>query len=244
MMALMRGVVLSPLLALLWLPGAAAQTPAGRPQFEVATIRRPSPSGDRGTNMSTKGSEIRLHNATLKFCIIAAYGVQEPLIEGGPGWINSETWEILAKGDPEGDRGRPMLRSLLEDRFELKVHQEVRQRSVFVLTVSKGGHKLRGAGGGDSFLGRRGQGPITGRNASMAGLAATLSTLMGRKVLDETRLTGIYDFNLDFAPPDAVDSPLPSLVTALQEQLGLGLESTTAPVEVLVVDHAERPMLE
>jgi uncharacterized protein (TIGR03435 family) len=74
----------------------------------------------------------------------------------------------------------------------------------------------------------------------MPQLASLLSMLMGRKVLDQTGLTGLYDFTLEFAPDDAVDSPFPSLVTVLQE-LGLKLESTKAPVEVLIIDHAEKP---
>ena len=78
----------------------------------------------------------------------------------------------------------------------------------------------------------------------MAVLAATHSRLMGRKVIDRTGLSGVYDFTLEFAPPDAVDSPLPALVTALQEQLGLKLEATNGPVEVLVIDHAEKPTMD
>jgi uncharacterized protein (TIGR03435 family) len=132
---------------------------------------------------------------------------------------------------------------LLEDRFKLAVHRETRQLPVFVMTVAKSGSKLRAADpNGEGFLGRRGvRGPLTGRKASMPGLAATLSLVMGRKVLDRTGLTGLYDFTLEYAPDNAVDSELPSLVTALQEQLGLKLESSKGPVEVLVIDHAEKP---
>lgn len=237
---------LMPVLALTCGATVVGQNPPARPEFEVASIRPPSPSGDRGTNMSTTGGTLRLHNATLKFCIVVAYNVQESLIDGGPAWINSQTFEILAKAPDSASKADllPMLRSLLEDRFRLAVHSETRQRPVFVLTVAKGGPKLRPSDGGDGFLGRRGSGPLTGRKASMTGLAATLSTLMGRKVLDHTGLSGVYDFTLEFAPPNATDSPLPVLVTALQEQLGLRLESANGPVEVLVVDHAEKPAIE
>ncbi len=235
------------LLAFVCLLRLLGQSAAVRAEFDVASIRPPNLSGDRGTNMSTNGGTLRMHNATLKFCIIAAYGVQESLIEGGPAWINSETYEILAKaGDSAQDvQLLPMLQSLLEDRFKLKVHREIRQRPVYTLTVARNGPKLNPSDSSDGFLGRRGiRGPITGRRASMAGLAATLFTLMGRKVLDRTGLTGFCDFTLEFAPPDAVDSSLPALVTALQKQLGLRLEATNGPVEVLVVDHAEKPMMD
>lgn len=213
----------------------------------MASIRTPNPAGDRGTNMSTNGGTLRMHNATLKFCIVAAYGVQESLIEGGPAWINSETYEILAKAGDSAQNVQllPMLQSLLEDRFKLKVHREIRQRPVYTLTIARNGPKLHPSDSSDGFLGRKGiRGPITGRRASMPGLAATLSTLMGRKVIDQTGLTGVYDFTLEFAPPDADDSPLPALVTALQEQLGLRLEATNGPVEVLVVDDAEKPTID
>jgi uncharacterized protein (TIGR03435 family) len=196
--------------------------------------------------MSTNGGTLIMHNATLKFCIIAAYGVQESLIEGGPAWINSERFEILAKAGDSAQNAQllPMLQSLVEDRFKLKVHREARQRPVYALTVAKNGPKLHPSESVEGFLGRRGRGPITGRKASMAGLAATLSTLMGRKVLDRTGLGGVYDFTLEFAPFDVVDSPLPALATALQEQLGLRLEAATGTVEILVVDHAEKPTMD
>ena len=213
--------------------------------FDVASIKPPNPNGDRGMNMSTEGGTVRMHNATLRFCIMTAYGVQDYLIEGGPGWTNTDRYEITAKAPdlaPQGQVPR-MLQTLLEERFKLMVHRETKQLPVFALTLAKNGSKLHPADpGADNFLGRRGvRGPLTGRRASMPGLAATLSTLMGRKVLDQTGLTGVYDFTLEFAPPDASDSTLPSLVTALQEQLGLKLEATKGPVDVVVIDHAEKP---
>jgi uncharacterized protein (TIGR03435 family) len=135
----------------------------------------------------------------------------------------------------------------LAGRFKLFLHRETRQRPIYVLTVAKNGPKLGAPSGGDAFLGRRGTGavrPLIGKNASLTGLASTLSTLMGRKVIDRTGLSGVYDFTLEFAPLDLTDSSLPTLVTALQEQLGLRLESTSGPVEVLVVDRAEKPTLD
>jgi len=175
--------LLATLLAFACLSLLLAQSARVRAEFDVASIRPPDPAGDRGTNMSTNGGTLRMHNATLKFCIIAAYGVQESLIEGGPAWINSDTFEILAKGDSaQNVQLLPMLQSLLEDRFKLKVHREIRQRPVYTLTVAKNGPRLHPSDSSDGFLGRRGiRGPITGRRASMAGLAATLSTLMGQK---------------------------------------------------------------
>jgi uncharacterized protein (TIGR03435 family) len=243
-----RSAMLPPLLVFVCVSPALLQSATARGEFDVASIRKPNPSGDRGTNMSTNGGTLIMHNATLQFCIIAAYGVQESLIEGGPAWINSERYEILAKAADSAQNGQllPMLQSLREDRFKLKVHREARQRPIYTLTVAKNGPKLHPSESGEPFLGRRGLagGPITGRKASMAGFAATLSGLVGRKVIDQTGLSGVYDFTLEFAPPDVVDSPLPALVTALQEQLGLRLKATSGTVEVLVVDHAEKPIID
>lgn len=224
-------------------PAHAQATPVPRVEFEVASIKPPNPKGDRGMNMNVEGGTLRMHNATLKFCIMSAYAVQDSLIEGGPGWINSDPFEITAKfGNGTHDQFVQMLQTLLSDRFKLAVHRETRQVPVYTLTLGKSGAKLHAADpGGDAFLGRRGRtGPLTGRKASMPQLASLLSMLMGRKVLDQTGLTGLYDFTLEFAPADAVDSPLPSLVTVIQE-LGLKLEATKAPVEVLIIDHAEKP---
>ena len=239
--------ILRTLLVFVWVFPGLPQSSTVRAEFDVASIRPPNPNGDHGTNMSSNGGTLMMHNATLKFCINMAYGVQESLIEGGPAWINSEPYEILAKAGDSATNAQllPMLQSLLEDRFKLKVHRETRQRRIYALTVVKNGPKLHPSeGGGEGFFGRRGRGPITGRKASMAVLAATLSRLMGRKVIDRTGLSGVYDFTLEFAPPDAIDSPLPALVTALQEQLGLKLEATNGPVEVLVIDHAEKPTMD
>jgi uncharacterized protein (TIGR03435 family) len=215
--------------------------------FDVASIKPPNPRRDRGTNMSTDGGTLRMHNATLKFCIMAAYGVQENQIEGGPGWINSDQYEITAKAAGLVAPGEllPMLRTLLEARFKLSLHRETKQLPVCLLTVAKSGSKLHPAeASGEGFLGRRGRGPLTGRKASIPELASTLSMLMGRKVLDQTGLTELYDFTLEYAPADAPDSDLPSLVTALQEQLGLKLEAGKGPVEVVVIDHAEKPTVD
>jgi uncharacterized protein (TIGR03435 family) len=228
----------------LWVLALAALVRA-QPEFDVASIKPPNPAGDRGTNMSTDGGTLKMHNATLRFCVAIAYGAQDSLIEGGPGWINTENFEITGKAGAAvaHDQLVRMLRTLLEDRFKLSVHHETKQLPVYALVLGKNGPKLRPSGpGGDGFLGRRGlMGPLIGQKASMPGLAAALSTLMGRKVMDETDLTGVYDFTLEYAPAQSVDSALPSLVTALQEQLGLKLESTKAPLEVLVIDHAEKP---
>jgi uncharacterized protein (TIGR03435 family) len=247
----MKAVSISAIAGLLLLTSTiVAQSPAtGSLAFEVASIKTPNPTGDRGTNISTSNGMLKVHNATLRFCIMAAFGIQDYLIQGGPSWINSDRYEIVAKaeGPATHDQLVLMLQKLLSDRFKLKYHRETRQRPLFTLVVAKNGPKLRASEGGETFLARRGIGataPLTGKNASMSALAGTLSLLTGRKVLDRTELAGAYDFTLQFVPFDAVDSAIPSLTTALQEELGLKLESSTGPVDFLIVDHADKPSVD
>ena len=140
-----------------------------------------------------------------------------------------------------------MMRAMLVDRFQLVTHHETRTLPVYALTVAKGGLKLPA---GDGQAGRTSWGPRLIRFASgtMSELAGRLSSYMDLNVIDKTGMPGQYAINLSFAPTDlgmtsgdtALDSG-PSIFQALQEQAGLKLESTKGPVEVLVIDHAEKP---
>jgi uncharacterized protein (TIGR03435 family) len=181
---------------------------------------------------------------------------------GGPKWLDSGAFNIDAKvGDsvtiPAGEAGgalfRSMLRSLLVERFSLAFHREPRLETVYRLVIAKGGPKLKATEApkdGPRGL-RKGQGRITGMAASMPMLASRLAQQLERPVTDDTGLNGEYDFVVDYAPdsvstttdqPDAADDlSRPSIFTAVQEQLGLRLESTKGTVEVLVIDHAEKP---
>jgi uncharacterized protein (TIGR03435 family) len=154
-----------------------------------------------------------------------------------------------------------MLQTLLEERFKVAVHRETRMEPIYELVVPKEGPKLKPTAGPDAngrqgfFCRGRGLGPCTATNADIGALVRMLSQMLGRPVRDKTGLANKYDYTLTFAPeptqlapgapaPDAVqpvDSNAPSIFTALQEQLGLKLESTKGPVEVLVVDNADKP---
>jgi uncharacterized protein (TIGR03435 family) len=174
--------------------------------------------------------------------------------------------DVLQKlSQPERDSARQqMLQALLEDRFKLKVHHETKELPVFALVIAKNGLKIHesnssdaapvggGRGGPGSFEVRGKGGPIVAEGVSIATLVYFLSRQpLGRSVLDKTGLTGKYDFTLQWTPDDLqaatseggppLDSPWPSLFTALQEQLGLKLEPQKGPVQALVVDHAEKP---
>jgi uncharacterized protein (TIGR03435 family) len=179
--------------------------------------------------------------------------------------------EAASEGDvtPKEMEG-PMLRALLEDRFKLQVHRDTKELPIYVLTVGKNGTKLHPSTEKDcipfdpanpplpSAQGRNpsemcgfiglGQSALNAKQATMAALSMALSQLLSRTVVDKTGITGEVDAHLTFAPDDAAnpaisstDPALPSIFTAVQEQLGLKLESSKGPVEVLVIDLAERP---
>jgi bla regulator protein BlaR1 len=198
-----------------------------------------------------------------KMLIEIAYGLpigSELRVVGGPEWIDNDAdrYEMQGKIDdatfaamqtmPVAERNRQvnlMEQALLADRFALKVHFEKRQLPVYALVVAKGGPKLREAKP-DEVARLTGTG--NGQNNVLDAQALTLAQLVrspllrpgGRMVVDQTGLTGRYDFTLKSSSGDA-DATGPSLFTAMEEQLGLKLVSTKAPVEVIVVDHVERP---
>jgi uncharacterized protein (TIGR03435 family) len=145
------------------------------------------------------------------------------------------------------DRFLAKLQALLADRFQLKVHRETREMPIYIMTVAKGGSKLQtlpDAGKPGSGLSSRrtddGKREVIGQKLTAAALARFLSGQIGRMIVDQSGLTGKYDFTLKWAP-DMGDTTGPSLFTALQDQLGLKLDSSKGPVEVVVVDSAQKP---
>ena len=177
--------------------------------------------------------------------------------------VDSSAAEQLRQ--PDQDQHRQMLQSLLQDRFKLKVHWETKELPIYALTVAKNGFKLHEAKPDDTYpdgikdeagvgragLMRMGPGRITAQGLPMNTFVRLLSQQLGRTVLDKTALTGNYDVELQWTPdnipasfigPDGKPTPEisgPSVFTAIQEQLGLKLESQKGPVEVLVIDHVQ-----
>jgi uncharacterized protein (TIGR03435 family) len=227
---------------------AAAQETAS---FEVASIKfhpglvTMSGGGVRGSTLSDTA-------VTLHDLIEDAYGVRRDQISGGPSWIGSDRYDIIAKAEGEGtlthDRAMQMLQTLLADRFQLKVHRETKETPVYELVVGKNGPKLKASSAdakGRNFVSANSAGMhMEATNGTMDQLARQLSVTAGRPVIDKTGLTGYYAYTLDWAPaiqPPQPDSDTPSMFTAVQEQLGLKLDSAKAPVEMLIIDHAEKP---
>ena len=240
------------------------------PEFDVATIR-PGKPGARGSTFSfTHGGGIQITNGTVKGLIEMAYDVRDFQIDGGPGWVNSVPYNIVAKAtsdEPEAHADDSMratrlrLQTLLAQRFQLKIRRETRDLPVYVLTVSKNGARLVDRGDSKSAEGSpvgilASCGQMTGTRTSTTNLAYKLSRQLNRVVIDRTDLSGTYDFQLSWTPdlgPCSASAPAgssetpasssdgPSIFTALQEQLGLKLEPQKGPVNVIVIDHIEEP---
>ena len=241
-----------------------------RPSFEVASIK-PSKT-NTGVTVGVGSGQGGGRNVTLKMLIAAAYRVQEFEIVGGPRWISSDRFDVEGKAeDPKADPDqlRLMLQSLLEDRFQLKLHRENKEAPIYALVVAKDGPKIKRApdqvSPPVSGPAQQGAGPIRGAirigGGSLVGNAVTLSLFtrllsqrLDRAVVDKTNLDGRFDIRLYWTPDvgevalDPGGNPLPpandtgpSIFTAIQEQLGLRLESTTGLVDLIIIDHVEKP---
>ena len=217
--------------------------------FDAATIKPAGPeeagiSGEDGRN-----GVLKMWNVSLKRCISSAYGIPEGQIVGGPKWIDELSYDILAKADHPASEPEllTMLQPLLADRFRLQIHHETRTVSGYTLTVAKGGIKATLADPAGHSFGNGGRGFIDVGASGLSALTIRLSALLGKPVIDMTGDNRKFDFHLKWTPDDTqtgIDSATPdrpSLFTALQEQLGLKLESGKVSADVLVVDHAELP---
>jgi uncharacterized protein (TIGR03435 family) len=239
----------------------AGSNRAFSPAFEVAVIKLADPSR-QGKGVRVNGQTFNAFNYTLKDLIKYAYNVHATQIISGPNWMDSDKFDITAKildAKPVTDRLRLMAAALMQDRFELMIHRERKEIDVWSLVVGKGGPKLRerhaGDGGPAAFNIALPNAPrIPGRNASMERLAAVLQVaVLDRPVVDQTGLTGIYDFDLKWLPDEFQfdgqggkgmwrgDPNDPDIFSAIEQQLGLRLESRKIAMEVLVIDHAEKP---
>jgi bla regulator protein blaR1 len=250
--------------------------------FEVASIK-PSPPDERHFMMQFQpGGGLRVTGVTLKMLITQAYDVREFQVSGGPGWINTERYDIVARpehnadSDPSpedprkmsdeqrktlGEQMRARLVALLADRFRLKVHRETQQALAYALVVGKNGPKLKQTEGASETRGRMrmGRGDLNGDGVKLEFLAQALANQLGRPVVDKTGLTGNYDIKLAWTPDPGPPAPLPlgpppglepspvpdpsgpSIFTAVEEQLGLRLESQKGPIETIVIDSVEKP---
>jgi uncharacterized protein (TIGR03435 family) len=232
-----------------------AQT-APLPEFEVATVKlSPPPSGDTiNINLGTVlNGRLAMTNVTLSDCIKLAYGIVSDDQLVGPDWIKGRQvrfdqvrFDIVAQAPPDTPRDRVllMLQPLLAERLKLVLRHEQKQLSYLGLTATKTGPKIQPAKPGATLGNSAARGRILANQMPMSGLATLLSRFERETVVDLTGLSGAFEFKLEWTPDDGPVPPggasAPSLFTALQEQLGLRLESRKGPLDVLVVDHAEK----
>jgi uncharacterized protein (TIGR03435 family) len=230
--------------------------PVAQPAFDAASIRASDQSGNEDPHIQTSPGSLTIHGMSLRFCIQWAYGLQ-PSQLSGPAWLKDVGFDIVAKAaQPVGDETlRLMLRTLLTQRFGLKVHTAQKELQLYALTVVTGGPKFQeSATQGPPSHAREKGGAMAVQRTSMAELAQELSGPLNRPVIDATGLKGRYDFRIDTLPyVEAVatsngikedqlgELDLTSiLMTALKEQLGLKLEPRKDKADILVVDQAER----
>ncbi|HEY4362687.1 MAG TPA: TIGR03435 family protein [Bryobacteraceae bacterium] len=235
------------------LPGFAGLTAAQTaPSFDVASIKLHPEPITMSIDPSVRGRTVSGMASTLLDLITNAYGVKYDQISGGPAWIKSDHYDVTAKSEGEGtlarEQAQQMMQTLLADRFQLKIHRETRTVPVYALVMSKNGAKLKPSSAGapgNNFVRAGAAGlHMEATQGTMERLAAQLSGSAGRPVIDKTGLTGFYAYTLDWLSPNQTatsTSDIPDVFTAVQEQLGLKLEPTTGPREILIIDRAEKP---
>jgi uncharacterized protein (TIGR03435 family) len=232
------------------------------PVFEVATIK-PSDPDRPGKAFLVQGRQFSTLNTSLSDMITFAYGLHPRQLVGAPDWVEKDKYDVVGKpdgvGQPNLKQWKTMFQKLLVERFHLTFHNDKKELSVYALTVGKNGPKMaksQADPNGVPGLFFRGLGVLPAQNATMADFAGVMqSAVLDKPVVDQTGIAGRYDFTLTWTPDesqfgglgarvpppaDNVAAP-PDLYTAIQEQLGLKLVSTKAPVDVLVIDHVEKP---
>jgi uncharacterized protein (TIGR03435 family) len=236
--------------------------------FEVASVK-PSPSTSGRMTMKSDPGRISYTNITLKRVLLSAYDVKSYQISG-PDWLETLRFDITAKVPEGASKEQilSMMQNLLATRFKMAVHRESKELPIYALLVAKNGPKIKPVSaespGEEELAGmkanegkdgfpvlslqapaliietRNGRGRITAKEVPIARLADVLFGEVGRPVFDMTGLAGNYSFVFYFAPEGSADTSEPSIFAALQEQIGLRLEARKGPVELLVIDHAEK----
>ncbi len=231
------------------------------PAFDVYTVKLSRPD-ERERGIRLQGQTIYVYNMTMSDLMTLVYDVHPHQVIGAPSWFESEHYDITAKvagdGQPNFDQARIMMKKLFADSFRLALHKDTKELPVYTLGIAKGGSKLSKSDKDkeDAFIINRGPGSTSFSSTSMADLCRYFQRgPVDRPVVDETGLTGRFDFALVWSTPeiqsanvsttnalgnDRADLP-PDLFTAVQQQLGLKLEATRMKIDVLVIDKVEKP---
>jgi len=222
------------------------------PAFAVAAIKPHDPDSRR-EGFSAVGDRFTIRNQSIGTLMMFAYSINKQQVVDAPEFTFDERYDIEGKADTEGEPGlqqqQEMLQKLLVDRFGLRFHHDRRDLSVFAIRIAKGGPKLKPAANPDAQPNQKGDNHGTEQtmrytSVSMAEFAFGEQFFLDRPVVDQTGLTGRYDFSFRYTYDEAKatdpNAP-PGLFTAIQEQLGLKFEATKASTDVFVIDHVERP---
>jgi uncharacterized protein (TIGR03435 family) len=227
------------LLALAGLMCAQTLTPE---KFEVASVKLVPADRAGQTSMSPwGGATFTARNISMSVLVEMAFGVTDKQISNIDR-LGSDLYDVSATPEHGGaltfERSQPMLKALLEERFKLTAHRETKEVQGYVLTVAKGGPKLKPAAAapGQTMIMR---GRLIGPSATITQLISLLAHPLDKPIVDKTHLTGTYNIDLKFAPDGDTASTQPDIVTAIQQQLGLKLESQKIPFETLVIDHCD-----
>lgn len=248
-----------------WTQSSAQDTVAVAPSYATVSIK-PDKSGLQRQGLKLGPGELIVTNETLQMMIRDAFQIEFDQIHGGPDWLNTERYDVQAKvdksaleklknlGQEQGDlEQRRMLQALLADRFKLAVHRDTRAVAGYDLVLAENGPKLQQSLPGDAEVQGRviqvGNGHITGREVPIATLASLLSEQLGQTVLDKTGLANHYDVTLEWPTsgdgqpgPSSIESSKAAILATVQDELGLKLEPREAPMEILVIDHVEKPL--
>ncbi len=229
----------------------------GEPAFEVATIKPSRP--EERLSIFVKGHQFITTASSLYDLITFAYGLHARQITNGPAWLETEKYDVTAQPgseeQPKGERLRVMVQKLLADRFRLSFHRDKKELSAYTIAAGKDGIKMVQSSDPNVSpgVGFRGPGAMTVKSATISDFAGFLQRyVMDRPVVDQTHLASKYDFTLNWTAnesqfegrafePAQQTGDAADLFTAIQEQLGLKLESAKVPVEVLVIDRVEKP---
>lgn len=251
---------------------ARAQAPA----FDAVSIKV-NKSGEQNARFGGRPGGIEVRNNTLRNIVRNVWNLNNLQIVGGPDWINQDRFDVLATaaGNPSPAQMMEMAKTMLADRFALKVHTETRQMPIYALVMARAdgqlGPRMRrstldcetpppAARPGEpppaprtppapidgieipACGTRSAPGLITSGGVLLEALTRNMAGMAGRIIVDKTGLTGRFDFSLSFnLDPANAASDLPSVFAAMQEQLGLKLEAQTGPVDVFVIDNAQKP---
>jgi uncharacterized protein (TIGR03435 family) len=246
-------------------PPIRAQENSAPLAFEAASIKPSKPGSGNHLARFLPGGKYTAENVSARGLIMMAFHLQDYQLSGGPSWLDTDTYDVNARPEKPATvaETRRMLQTLLADRFHLAHHYEQKEMAIYAMLSTKGGPKLQPAQGdreGDGNF-RAGAGHLRGQGASVQEFADMLTIIRGKPVIDLTGIPGKFDWKLEWTPDQfrrgepgegagaakphegwqGIDPDGPDFFTALENQTGLKLEPRKAPVQILVIDHAEKP---